>query len=100
MVAEFPAEYPFKPPVMRFMTKIYHPCIGEKGNVELGFCHGEAWKPSIRLSHICDYIISMLNYPQPSDAVRKEVAEQMMKNRETFLKEAATISKSHAEART
>uniref|UniRef100_A0AC34FC36 UBC core domain-containing protein n=1 Tax=Panagrolaimus sp. ES5 TaxID=591445 RepID=A0AC34FC36_9BILA len=99
MIIDFPLDYPFRPPSMLFKTKTYHPNIGEKGNMELGFFHIETWKPTTRIFQICDCIISMLNYPQPSIAVvRKEIAEQMIKNREAFKREAAAYSKSQCEA--
>ncbi len=31
----FPAEYPFKPPKITFITSIYHPNIDEKGQVRM-----------------------------------------------------------------
>ena len=33
MQIDFPADYPFKPPKLTFLTKIYHPNIDEKGQV-------------------------------------------------------------------
>ena len=56
---EFPAEYPFKPPKITFMTKVYHPNIDEKGQVCLPIISAENWKPATktdqgRNSH-CDW---------------------------------------------
>lgn len=45
---EFPAEYPFKPPTVTFLTKIYHPNIDEKGQVCLPIVSVEHWKPATK----------------------------------------------------
>lgn len=45
---EFPPEYPFKGPKVRFATKIYHPNVDEEGNLCLGILKSEAWKPSTK----------------------------------------------------
>ena len=45
---DFPAEYPFKPPKITFLTKIYHPNIDEKGQVCLPIISAENWKPATK----------------------------------------------------
>jgi ubiquitin-protein ligase len=43
----FPNEYPFKPPVVSFRTKIYHPNVSndDKGSMCLGLLRADEWKP-------------------------------------------------------
>ena len=55
--------------------------------------------PTIRMQHLCDLIISILNYPEPINALRKDIAEQMIQSREIFNQEAGNFAKSHAEVR-
>lgn len=45
---EFQAEYPFKPPKVIFLTRIYHPNIDEKGQVCLPIISPENWKPATK----------------------------------------------------
>lgn len=44
----FPTEYPFKPPILTFKTKIYHPNIDEKGQVCLPIINAANWKPATK----------------------------------------------------
>lgn len=52
-----PSEYPFKPPLLTFSTKIYHPNIDSKGmisccQVNLYSCRqGLNWSPALTLVH-------------------------------------------------
>ena len=46
-----PADYPFKPPVLKVVTKVYHPNIDDDGNVCLAILKSDAWKPA---THIVD----------------------------------------------
>ena len=48
LLLEFPIEYPFKAPKVRFLTKIYHPNVDEGGNMCVGLLKSEAWKPSTK----------------------------------------------------
>ena len=41
----FNTDYPFKPPKVMFITKIYHPNIDEEGDVRLLTISAENWKP-------------------------------------------------------
>ncbi|XP_005598201.1 ubiquitin/ISG15-conjugating enzyme E2 L6 isoform X2 [Equus przewalskii] len=41
----FPEEYPFRPPTVKFTTKIYHPNVDSDGQVCLPIISNENWKP-------------------------------------------------------
>lgn len=45
---DFPIEYPFKGPKLRFLTPIYHPNVDKDGNLCVGVIKAEAWKPSTK----------------------------------------------------
>jgi ubiquitin-protein ligase len=48
---DFPTDYPFKPPSITFVTKIYHPNVDESGKICLGIIRTENWKPATRIEH-------------------------------------------------
>ena len=50
----FPFDYPFKPPNIKFLTKIFHPSISKCGNNSLDIFRGQ-WRPASTLILGDDY---------------------------------------------
>jgi ubiquitin-conjugating enzyme E2 L3 len=58
-------EYPFKPPVLRFITPIYHPNIDDKGNMCLTLLSTENWKPTTKMSDVLKALVELVDKPDP-----------------------------------
>ncbi|KAF1348186.1 ubiquitin-conjugating enzyme/RWD-like protein [Delphinella strobiligena] len=83
-----PKEYPFKPPVISFRTKIYHPNVtnDEKGSMCLGILRSDSWKPPNRIREVLALVRQILVTPQPDDSVEASIADQYKTDPKTFEK--------------
>jgi ubiquitin-protein ligase len=96
---EFPSEYPFKPPKLKFVTPIYHPNFDEEGLICLDVINQDKWKPATKVKDILVALANILNAPEPSHPLRPELAEQFTNSRPAFDKAASDHADKNAEKR-
>jgi len=94
----FPGDFPFKPPKVKFNTRVYHCNVDEKGD----FCHPsgmlkEKWSPATSVKKILEMLIDMLKNPNIEDPLRAEIATQLKENKAEHDKTAAEWTKKYAE---
>ena len=92
---EFPLEYPYKPPKVNFVTRIFHCNINSNGNICLDILY-DKWSPVLTTGKILLSITSLLSECNPEDPLVPTIANLYKANREKYDQTAREWTMIHA----
>ncbi|XP_076054513.1 ubiquitin-conjugating enzyme E2 T-like [Oratosquilla oratoria] len=96
---DIPERYPFQPPKVRFMTKIYHPNIDDAGRICLDVLKlppSGSWRPAHNMHTVLTSIQLLMATPNPNDPLMADIAEEYKFRRSQFEMQAREWTKLHA----
>ncbi|KEP62967.1 UNVERIFIED_CONTAM: ubiquitin conjugating enzyme E2, putative [Hammondia hammondi] len=79
----FSNEYPNRPPLVKFLSKLFHPNVYNDGNICLDILQTQ-WSPIYDISAILTSIQSLLSDPNPSSPANQEAARLYAENRREY----------------
>lgn len=90
-------EYPFKPPIVKFKTTIYHPNIDrESGAICMNVLH-ENWSPIYDMLNIFEqFLPQLLKYPNPDDPLNMYAARLILHNPTIYEQKVLTYVRLYA----
>jgi ubiquitin-conjugating enzyme E2 D len=87
LTIDFPSDYPFRPPKVRFATRIYHCNISTDGALCLDILK-DCWSPALTVSKVLSSVNSLLYSPNPDDPLDACKAQIYREDRSRYNKEA------------
>lgn len=91
----FPNNYPFKPPAVKFLTKIYHPNINVDGQICLDVLR-ETWSPGMNVGKLLASICSLFGDPNADDPLNAEAGKLYQQDKLKFDQKAREWTETYA----
>ena len=94
----FPEEYPSQPPIVKFVSKMFHPNVNADGDIFLDILQNR-WSPVYNVETVLTSIRSLLDAPNPDSPANGHAARLFRENkREYGAKVRQTVEQSWSEA--
>ena len=91
-----PSDYPFTPPKMKFITKLWHPNVSSvTGAICLDILKDQ-WSPALTMKTVMLSLQALMCTPEPNDPQDAEVANMYLGNQAQFLLTARFWTESYA----
>ena len=84
----FKERYPFEPPILTFVTRIYHPNINSNGTISINLLEKDEWKPNYTISNVLLWIKEILKNPDFDEDIVPEIGSQGKRDYLAFKKKA------------
>ncbi|KAJ8357820.1 hypothetical protein SKAU_G00206140 [Synaphobranchus kaupii] len=87
LYCQFGAEYPLKPPLVRFLTPIYHCNVNSVGRI----CHtifDRNYSAHVTMKEILDAVFGLLIAPEAEDPLDSILAEELQSSRDKYMEQA------------
>jgi len=79
-----PNEYPFRPPTMKFETKLWHPNVSSQTGAICLDTLSSNWSPVLTIKSALIMLQSLLSTPEPKDPQDAEVAAMLLNSPKDF----------------
>ncbi|KAK9889127.1 hypothetical protein WA026_004395 [Henosepilachna vigintioctopunctata] len=84
---QVPVSYPLRPPIVRFLTKIFHPNVSRHGDIGVDSLH-QNWSLALTLSKLLISIQSLLTDPFCDVCMEPDICKLYVTNRSAFEEQA------------